>query len=305
MFLLNKHPMSGSAGYTRGFENDPTLCFRKKSKSRIEDSTEPGYSSRLKSCGYNRQGNVNKSSSFRNLKHSNRSDSNSRKQYLSNNEKSSSKHPQKTKSALSSYMAYKQGMNKKKPKKKSKKKIPTQPNNVNFFNNKKNSVDSVATSINAQYLSPFFSSRDGRPSTILKNHVPGNMHIDMNSAIDLLQYNNMVTVDSMKAKKSNKKMIPLKDRLSKNKRKDSSTRSNKNDSSSAGNRIAEVYQKEQKQGYAKLQERSGKCSFLFSVLFFIQELTQTTHSDLRRTSLQIYCKEIRSTISSSPRALLR
>lgn len=163
-------------------------------------------------------------------------------------------------------MAYKQGMSKnKKSKKKSKKKIPPQPNNVNFFNNKKNSVDSVATSINAQYLSPFFSSRDGRPPTILKNHGPGNMQIDMNSAIDLLQYNNMVTVDSMKAKKSSKKMIPLKDRLSKNKRKDSSTRSNKNDSSSAGNRVAEVYQKE-KQGYQKLQERVGKCLFLLSDL---------------------------------------
>jgi hypothetical protein len=153
-------------------------------------------------------------------------------------------------------MAYKQGMNKK-PKKKSKKKIPPQQNNVNFFNNKKNSVDAVANSINVQYLSPFFSSRDGRPSTILKNHGPSHLNINMNSAIDLLQYKNMVTVDSVKAKKASKKVIPLKDRLSKSKRKDTSKRSTKNDSSSAGNRISEAYQKE-RQGYAKLQERVGK-----------------------------------------------
>ena len=109
-------------------------------------------------------------------------------------------------------MAYKQGMKKKKPKKKIKK--TTNQNNMNMFNNKKNSVDSMTNSINAPYLSPFFSSRDGRPSTILKNQDPGNMHIDMNSAINLLQYNNMVTVDSMKSRKS-KKVISLKDRMSK------------------------------------------------------------------------------------------
>jgi hypothetical protein len=63
-------------------------------------------------------------------------------------------------------------------------------------------VDAIGNSINGPYLSPFFSSRDGRPSTILENPEGGgnNMHIDLNSAISLLQYNNMTTVDSVKSK---------------------------------------------------------------------------------------------------------
>lgn len=197
----------------------------------------------MKSCNYNRNTNVNKSSSFRNLKYSHRSNSNSRKQYLREQEKSGSKRTQKTKSALSTYMAYKQGMSKKKLKKKSKKKIPTQTN-MNLFTNKKNSVDSVGNSINGPYLSPFFSSRDGRPTTILKNHDPSNMHLDINSAINLCQYN-MVTVDSMKSKKA-KKIIPLKDRIPQKqiKRKNTNRTVNKNDSSSAGNRITDTYVKE-------------------------------------------------------------
>ncbi|CAI2369547.1 unnamed protein product [Moneuplotes crassus] len=241
MYLVNKHPLSGSSGYSRAFENDSSMNFVKKSKSRIDGTTEPGYSSRLKSVGYHQKSNVNKSSSFRNLKYSHRSNSNTRKQYL-NGDKSGSKRANKTKSALSTYMAYKQGMKKKKSKKKTKKVV--NQNSNNFFTNKKNSVDSVATSINAPYLSPFFSSRDGRPSTIMKNQDPNNMHIDMNSAINLLQYNNMVTVDSMKSKKS-KKVISLKDRVAKNKKKDSNHRnSGKNDSSSVGNRITDKYNQE-------------------------------------------------------------
>lgn len=47
MYIANKHPLSGSAGYSRGFDNDPSLSFRKKSKSRIDDPTAAGYSSRL------------------------------------------------------------------------------------------------------------------------------------------------------------------------------------------------------------------------------------------------------------------
>ena len=238
MYVVNNHPLSGSAGYPRGLENDPAFWFR-KSKSRIDDINEPGYSSRLNSCGYNRRSNVNKSSSFRNLKYSHRSDSNSRKKYPTNDPKNNSKRNQNTKSALSSYMAYKQGMNKKKSKKKQKK-VPNQ-SNVNFFNNKKNSVDSVGNSINGPYLSPFFSSRDGRPSTIMKNHEgAGNMHIDLNSAISLLQYN-MVTVDSMKSKKI-KKVIPLKDRMiQKQPKKKNPNRSIRNDSASAGGRVSDAY----------------------------------------------------------------
>lgn len=48
MYMMNKHPLSGSAGYTRGLEND-SISFRKKSKSRIDDPPNSGYSSRLKS----------------------------------------------------------------------------------------------------------------------------------------------------------------------------------------------------------------------------------------------------------------
>lgn len=89
-----------------------------KSKSRIDDQSNANYSSRLKSCNYNTRSNVNKSSSFRNLKYSHRSSSNSRKTYINNNDKSNSKRSQKTKSALSSYMAaYKHNIHKKKPKK--------------------------------------------------------------------------------------------------------------------------------------------------------------------------------------------
>lgn len=111
---------------------------------------------------------------------------------------------------------------------------------MNIFNNKKNSVDSVGNSLNGPYLSPFFSSRDGRPTTILKNHDPTQLHFDMNSAINLLQYNNMVTVESMKNKKS-KKILPLKDRITQkqSKRKSGNNTADKNDSSSAGNRKSE------------------------------------------------------------------
>lgn len=243
MYIVNNHPLSGSAGYPRGLENDPAFWFR-KSKSRIDDLNEPGYSSRINSCGYNRRSNVNKSSSFRNLKYSHRSDSNSRKnKYPSNDPKNSSKRNQNTKSALSSYMAYKQGMSKSKKQKKKQKKAPTQ-GNMNFFTNKKNSVDSVGNSINGPYLSPFFSSRDGRPSTIMKNHEGvGNMQIDLNSAASLLQYN-MVTVDSMKSKKI-KKVIPLKERITqKQPKKKNQSRGARNDSTSAGNRISDAYVQE-------------------------------------------------------------
>ena len=258
MYLVNKHPLSGSSGYARGFENNHSMNFRKKSKSRIDDSVEPAYSSRLKSGGCNQKKDVNKSSSFRNLKYSHRSNSNSRKQYLNGGEKSGSKRTQKTKSALSSYMAYKQGMKKKKKNKKSKKIIHREKNNL--FNKKKNSVDNVACSINAPYLSPFFSSRDGRPSTILKNHDPGNMHIDMNSAINLLQYNNMVSVDSMKAKNRNK-IISLKDRIPKSKRKGSGGRNRiKKDSSSVENRNSEAYGKD-KNSYGHLKGLNSNNSF--------------------------------------------
>ena len=96
-----------------------------------------------------------------------------------------------------------------------KKKITNPTSNMNLFNKKKNSVDSVGNSIGGPYLSPFFSSRDGRPSTILKHHdIPTSMQIDMNSAISLLQHNNMVTVDSSKANKKLNKVVPLKERLS-------------------------------------------------------------------------------------------
>lgn len=184
---------------------------------------------------------MNKSSSFRNLKYSHRSNSNSRKHYLNQGDKNGSKRPHKTKSALSTYVAYKQNMSKtKKSKKKSKKKI-TNNSNMNLFNNKKNSVDSVGNSINGPYLSPFFSSRDGRPSTILKNVDPSNMNLEINNAISLLQYNNMVTVDSIKSKKS-KKVIPLKEKISqKQSKRKSVTRNVKNDSSGASNRISDVY----------------------------------------------------------------
>lgn len=258
LYLVNKHPLSGSAGYPRGLDNDPSLCFRKKSKSRIDDSTNPGYSSRLNSCNYNRQSNVNKSSSFRNLKYSHRSNSNSRKQYLSNCEKSGSKRTQKTKSALSTYMAYKQSMSKKKTKKKSKKKLANQ-SNVNYFNHKKNSVDSVGNSINGPYLSPFFSSRDGRPSTSLKSSEP-NMQLDMNSAISLLQYNNMVTVDSIKSKKA-KSIIPLKDRITqKQPKRKSSNRNTKDELSSVGNRVSDAYMKD-RASFVQLKHLNSNNSF--------------------------------------------
>jgi len=248
MYMINKHPLSGSAGYSRGLEND-SISFRKKSKSRIDDPTNPGYSSRLKSCNYNRRPNVNKSSSFRNLKYSHRSNSNSRKNYLNNNEKSNTKRNQKTKSALSTYMAYKQGMTNKKKvtKKKPIKKKITNPPSMNFFNNKKNSVDSVSNSISGPYLSPFFSSRDGRPFTILK-HPDGvaNLNLDQNSAISLIQNNNnMVTVDSMKANKKVKQVIPLKDRLGqKQSKKKQSDRNARNDSNNSGNRVSDAFVKE-------------------------------------------------------------
>lgn len=181
---------------------------------------------------------------------------------MTQNEKGSSKRPQKTKSALSTYMtAYKPGMTKKKSKKKSKKKLPSHHNNVNFFNNKKNSVDSVSNSVNIQYQSPFFSSRDGRPSTIMKNYDPTSMPIDTNSALNMLQYNNMVTVESVKSKKSNKKMIPLKERISKNKRKDPASRNfGKNDSSSLGNRASDSNHKEIA-GYSNLKGLNSNNSF--------------------------------------------
>jgi hypothetical protein len=156
-------------------------------------------------------------------------------------------------------VAYKQTITKKKQKKKSKKKITTN-SNLNMFNNKKNSVDSVGNSINGPYLSPFFSSRDGRPSTILKNGDSNMMHLDVNNAINLLQYNNMVTVDSIKSKKS-KKIIPLKDKVAgKQSKRRSTTRNNKNDSSSTTNRVSDAYPKD-KHGGGNLKHLSSNNSF--------------------------------------------
>lgn len=143
---------------------------------------------------------------------------------------------------------YNQNTNKsKKPKKKQiKAKKVANPPNMNFFNNKKNSVDSVGNSISGPYLSPFFSSRDGRPSTILKHaDIPTNMQIDLNSAISLLQNNNMVTVDSVKSKKV-KKVIPLKDRIAQKQasRQKQSNRNTRNEATSDNNRAKEKFTKE-------------------------------------------------------------
>jgi hypothetical protein len=48
MYMVNKHPLSGTGGYARGVENDRSISLRKKSKSRVKDHSNQGYSSRLK-----------------------------------------------------------------------------------------------------------------------------------------------------------------------------------------------------------------------------------------------------------------
>eukprot|EP00343_Euplotes_focardii_P006292 CAMPEP_0205813802 /NCGR_PEP_ID=MMETSP0205-20121125/18593_1 /ASSEMBLY_ACC=CAM_ASM_000278 /TAXON_ID=36767 /ORGANISM="Euplotes focardii, Strain TN1" /LENGTH=160 /DNA_ID=CAMNT_0053096519 /DNA_START=294 /DNA_END=773 /DNA_ORIENTATION=+ len=95
----------------------------------------------------------------------------------------------------------------------------------------------------------------------MKNPDPSNMNMDMNSAINLLHYNNMVTVDSQKSKKP-KKGISLKERASKNsKRKESGGRSGaKNDSSSLGNRVSDAYNKDSN-SYSQLKGLNSNNSF--------------------------------------------